>query len=37
MTITGGRENLGALGRLVLWHGAQAIRIDTAWPGGRIS
>lgn len=37
LTITGGRDNLGALGRLVLWHGAQAISIETArsvkpWP-----
>jgi hypothetical protein len=28
LTITGGRENLAALGRLTLWHGAQEILFD---------
>jgi hypothetical protein len=28
LTITGGRENLAALGRLTLWHGAQDILFD---------
>lgn len=28
LTITGGREQLAALGRLVLWHGAQEITFE---------
>lgn len=30
LTITGGRENLLALGKLTLWHGAQEIRFELA-------